>query len=149
MVQTGLLAGCRVSELCNLQVEQVDLVAAAIALKGCKGDKDRNLPIAEKLLTALKEWIGERRTGNLFPGPKGRRLAPRTFQLRLATLARQAGILKRVHPHIMRHTFATSLLRTGADIAEVQQLLGHSSLKTTAAYLHVDVGRLKSAVDRL
>jgi integrase/recombinase XerD len=67
----------------------------------------------------------------------------------LATLARQAGILKRVHPHIMRHTFATSLLRTGADIAEVQQLLGHSSLKTTAAYLHVDVGRLKSAVDRL
>lgn len=149
MIQTGLLTGARVSEICNLRIEDVDLASPALAIKHGKGDKDRNVPIAEKLLPALRAWIGDRTQGFLFPGPGGRRLCPRTFQERLAALGRRAGLVKPLHPHLMRHTFATSLLRKGVDLKEVQELLGHNNLQTTAIYLHVDVSRLKGAVDRL
>lgn len=149
MIQTGLLAGPRVAELCALTVPDVDLAGAVLAIKRGKGDKDRNVPIGARLMPVLREWIGDRTTGWLFPGPGGRKLNPRTFQKRLAALARAARITKRVHPHLMRHVFACSLLRTGADVREVQDLLGHASLSTTAIYLHVEIGRLKGAVDRL
>jgi site-specific recombinase XerD len=149
MIQLALLAGPRVAELCDMSVEDVDLVGAVLSIKLGKGSKDRNIPIGGRLLVMLREWIGERMTGWLFPGPLGKKLLPRTFQRRLIALARAARITKRVHPHLMRHVFACSLLRTGTDIREVQELLGHASLSTTAIYLHVDTSRLKGAVDRL
>jgi len=150
MVQTGVLAGPRVAELCSLAVSDIDLAGAVIHIRRGKGDKDRNVPIARRLLPALREWIGNRKTGYLFPGPKGKRLATRTFQVRLAELAAAAGIHRsKAHPHIMRHYFACSLLRSGADLTEIQQLLGHANLATTAIYLHVAVDRLKPALDRL
>jgi len=149
MVQTGLLAGCRVAELCDLNVENVDLGGATLAIIEGKGLKDRNVPIGAKLLTVLREWIGERKTGPLFPGPNGKRLLPRTFQRRILTLVKAANIHKAVSPHKLRHTFACGLLRSGADVREVQELLGHANLQTTAVYLHVDTSRLKAAVDRL
>lgn len=149
MIQTGLLAGCRVSELCNLRVEDVDLAGPVIRILRGKGDKDRNVPIGSRLLSVLRAWIGERKSGPLFPGPGGRRLSPRTFQVRLAELGRRAGIMKPVHPHLARHSFATGLLEKGTPIHEVQALLGHANLATTAIYLHVSVARLKGAVDRL
>jgi site-specific recombinase XerD len=149
LVQTGLLAGCRVSELYKLKVEDVDLAAPVLHIVEGKGKKDRNVPIGAKLLIALREWIGERKTGYLFPGPKGKKLSERAFQVRLEQLGKKAGIVKHLHPHLMRHTFATALLRAGVDLRNVQQLLGHSNLQTTATYLHVDVSRLKGDVDRL
>lgn len=149
MIQTGVLAGCRVSELCKLKVEDVDLAGPVIHILHGKGDKDRNVPIGSRLLIVLREWIGERKTSWLFTGPKGRKLAPRTFQSRLAAIGKKAGITKPVHPHLCRHTFASGLLEKGATIAEVQQLMGHASLQTTAVYLHVSVSRLKGAVDKL
>lgn len=149
MIQTGLLAGPRVSELCDLRVMDIDLAGATLAIIGGKGDKDRNVPIGVRLLVALREWIGARTEGYLFPGPHGKRLCPRTFQLRLAALAKSASIRKAIHPHLMRHSFACALLRSATDIREVQELLGHANLATTAIYLSVEVSRLKAAVDRL
>lgn len=149
MIETGLLAGPRLAELCKLEVFDADLDGATLHIRHGKGDKDRNVPIAGRLATALREWIGERKTGWLFPGPKGKRLSVRTFQLRLAALAKAAGIRKRTHPHTLRHCFATQLDATGSTLKEIQELLGHSNLQTTALYLHVSVGRLRGAVDRL
>jgi integrase/recombinase XerC len=149
MIETGLLAGPRVAELCGLEVADIDLAGAMLAIRAGKGDKDRTVPIGRKLLPILLEWIGERRTGWLFPGPGGKQLNPRTFQLRLETLAAAAQIVKPVHPHMLRHAFACALLRSGADLKQIQELLGHSNLATTAIYLHALPEHLKSAVDRL
>lgn len=149
MITTGLKAGPRVSELCDLEVSDIDLAGSILSIKHGKGDKDRNVPIGRKLAVALREWIGDRTQGVLFPGPKGKRLTPRAFQLRLEALAKAAGITKDVHPHLLRHSFACALLRSGTDVREVQELLGHANLATTAVYLHVDPARLQAAVDRL
>ena len=149
MIQTGLLAGCRVSELCKLQVEDIDLPGAVLAIKEGKGKKDRNVPIGDRLAIILKSWIGERKTGWLFPGPKFKRLTTRAFQKRLAALGKRCGLLKSIHPHLTRHSFATSLLESGASIIELQELMGHASIKTTSVYLHVNVGRLKKVIDKL
>jgi site-specific recombinase XerD len=152
MIATGLLAGPRVAELCALTVVNVDLDGAVLMIVAGKGLKDRNIPIGKRLLGILKKWLartGERTTGYLFPGPNGKRLAKRTFQLRLDSLAKAAGVEKDVHPHMLRHSFATSLLRSGSDIREVMELLGHANLATTAIYLSVANERLRGAVDRL
>lgn len=150
MVQTALLAGPRVSELCDLKVENVDLGGAMLAIIEGKGSKDRTIPFGSKLRVVLREWIGERTSGWLFPGPNGKRLSPRTFQERLAALAKAAKInVKKGHPHSLRHGFACSLLHKGADLKEIQELLGHANLATTEIYLHTLPERLRAAVDRL
>ena len=150
MIQCGLMAGPRVAEMCNLKVTNIDLVGAVLSIKLGKGSKDRNVSIGKKLLGVLREWIADRKDGYLFPGPGGKRLAERTFQVRLERLCRAAGISReKAHPHVLRHCFATALLRTGSDIREVQELMGHADLATTAIYLHVESERLKAAVDRL
>jgi site-specific recombinase XerD len=137
MIQTGLLAGGRVAELCNLEVANIDLDGARLEIRRGKGNKDRNIPIGGKLVRVLREWIGGRKDGFLFPGPHGRRLNPRTFQLRLAKIAAAAGITKNVHPHQMRHFFACTALNVGGNVREVMELLGHADLTTTAMYLHL------------
>lgn len=150
MIETARLAGARVAELCNFRIEDLNLDEATLSIQHGKGDKDRNVPIADKLIAMFRQWIGDRKSGWLFPGPKGRKLSTRTFERRLKSLAAAAGIAKRVYPHRLRHTFATSYLRIpGANIHELQQLLGHSSLQTTSIYLHVEVSRMKAAIDKL
>ena len=149
MVQTELLAGPHVSELCDLEVTDIDLAGAVLAIRHGTGDKDRNVPIGKKLMTALRSWIDERKAGWLFPGPRGKHLDPRTFQLRLDTLARAAGIVKNIHPHMLRHSFATALLKRGVNLRIIQPLLGHASVATTQIYAHVDTEDMKFAVDLL
>jgi integrase/recombinase XerD len=149
MLITGSLTGMRVSELCKIRIEDLDLAGQVSSVKHGKGDKDRNIPIADKLLPLLKSWIGDRQQGFVFEGRPGRPLSRRTFHERLAALAKRAGIIKKVYPHLLRHTFATMLLDTGTHLHEVQQLLGHANIQTTAIYLHVNVRRLKGGIDRL
>jgi site-specific recombinase XerD len=149
MIQTGLLAGPRVAELCALEVADIDLAGAVLAIRHGKGDKDRNVSIAVKLLPALREWIGTRKSGWLFPGPNGKRLCTRAFQRRLVTLARAAGIVKATHPHMLRHSFATALLKRGVNLRIIQTLLGHSSVAVTEIYTHIDTSDMKLAVDLL
>lgn len=149
MIQTGLLAGPRVAELCGLRVEDVDLGAGNLSIIRGKGDKDRRVKIGPKLATVLSAWIGTRTTGWLFPGPGGRQLSERTFQVRLDKLAKRAGIAQRVHPHILRHCFATALLKKGVNLRVIQRLLGHSSVAITEIYTFVDDDDAADAVGRL
>jgi len=148
LVHVGLNMGLRVSELCKLEVEHLDFTQRSCLVALGKGAKDRYVPIPEKLAARLQVWIGDRASGPVFPSAGGRRLAIRTVQLRVKRLAKIAGITRNVKCHTLRHTFATRLIETGADIRLVQELMGHSSLNTTEVYLHVDVGRMKGAVDR-
>lgn len=149
MVQTGLLLGLRVSELCKLRIEEVDFDGGFVQVIAGKGDKDRTLPLPARLAPILREWAGDRKTGWLFTSAGDRKLAPRTFQTRLAALGRAAALTKRAKPHGLRHTFATRLLESGAAIHEVSELLGHASIATTQVYLHVLPERLRGAMDRL
>lgn len=149
IILAGLLLGARVSELCGLRVEDVDLEQGLVLILHGKGDKDRALPVPAKLLVELRQWVGRQRTGWLFPGPKGRRLSPRTVQIAVKRLAAAAGILKRVTPHKLRHSYASRLVEKGVDIVAVRDLMGHSSVAVTSIYLHADPSRLRAAVDKL
>lgn len=149
MIVTGWYAGLRVFELCKQRVESIDLAKPVLKVVRGKRGKDRCIPISSELKPLLEAWIGDRREGYLFPGPGGRRIVTRTFQLRLEAIALRAGFTKPVHPHLLRHTYASELLHSGSDITEVQQLMGHSDARTTLVYLHVDVTRLGPCVNRM
>jgi len=137
-------SGPRVSELVGLDLRQVNLDSREIRVWG-KGNKERVVLMgelaAEALTTYLEEsrpkLLGEKRTNALFLNRYGQRLTERSVQITLQETAHRAGIGKRVHPHMLRHTFATHLLDGGADLRVVQELLGHASLTSTQIYTHV------------
>ncbi len=137
-------SGLRVSELVNLNLEQVNLDTREIRVWG-KGSKERmglmGEPAARALATYLSQGrpklLGEKKTSALFLNRYGKRLTERIVQIILANYAKSVGIGKRVHPHMLRHTFATHLLDGGADLRVVQELLGHASLSSTQIYTHV------------
>lgn len=146
----GLLLGLRVSELVGRRVEDLDLDQAVCQCRRGKGDKDRAVPIPARLLPELRTWLAGRRDGWLFPGVGcSGHLSVRAAQLLVQGAARRAGIARRVTPHRLRHSYAVRLLRTGADIMEIKELLGHSSVSTTQVYLSADAERMRAAVDRL
>lgn len=148
-----LFCGLRVSEACRLRVEHVDLDAEQLLVHQGKGAKDRYVPIPSRFLPELRGWLGERRSGWVFPAERRRKgpghLSARYAQALVPAVAERAGISRRITPHKLRHSYATTLLQRGADIRQVQELLGHSDLETTSIYLHCDTSRLKGVVDRL
>ena len=137
-------AGLRVSELARLNLEQVDLDTREIRVWG-KGSKERltliGEPAAQALTTYLNEGrlnlLGRKSTNALFVNRYGARLTERSVQELLDKYARIVGIGKKIHPHMLRHTFATHMLNGGADLRVVQELLGHASLSSTQIYTHV------------
>ncbi|MHB8682571.1 MAG: tyrosine recombinase XerC [Acidimicrobiales bacterium] len=144
-----LLYGCglRVSELCGLDVGDLDLRRRTVTVVG-KGNRQRRLPMHERCAAALTGWVEEGRlamvqpqtpAGALFLNARGRRLGPRDVR---RILDRRAP--SPTHPHALRHSFATHLLDGGADLRVVQELLGHASLQTTQVYTHVSKERLLS-----
>jgi site-specific recombinase XerD len=140
-------AGLRVSELCGLDRRGVDLGARTVTVLG-KGGKERRVPIHDRAVAALAEWLEEGRKE--MPGPKeavfvnqrGARLGPRDVRRILDRLS-----VSPTHPHALRHTFATHLLDGGADLRVVQELLGHASLATTQIYTHVSKERLRAVYE--
>lgn len=138
-------AGLRVSELCSLDVDDVELEGRLVTVTG-KGDKQRRVPIHEVCAAAVERWLPLRcalvtdrsPTPALFYNRRGARLGPRDVRRVLAT--RTGGPL---HPHALRHTYATHLLEGGADLRVVQELLGHANLTTTQVYTHVSKERLQ------
>jgi site-specific recombinase XerD len=149
MVSMGLFLGLRVSELCKLRIEDIDLAARTCLVVEGKGRKDRMVPIGTRVLPVLQEWLGDRRSGPVFPGRGQRPVGVRTAQARITSLGARAGLIRRLKSHTLRHSFATALLQAGANLVDVQELLGHESLATTERYLHVLTDRLKGVVDRL
>lgn len=143
--------GIRVSELCNLRVEDVDTVRRIIHIRGGKGSKDRIVIIPPHLSEELEQYIRENNmlTGPLFPGKSDKNgITPRTVQRLVKKYAKMCNITKEVTPHVFRHSFATNMLRRGADIRYIQRLLGHSSLSTTEVYTHLSEADLIIVYDK-
>jgi integrase/recombinase XerC len=149
-------AGLRVGEVVALDVRDLDLLAREVRVLG-KGRKERSVPLPEAARTALAAWLeARRRPGyqaeplfvSLAGGQPGRRLGERAVRRVLARRAAAAGVADRVHPHRLRHSYATHLLDMGADLREIQELLGHASLSTTQRYLAVSAERLFEVYDR-
>ncbi len=132
-------AGLRVSEVTNLKVADLDRKRKVITVRGGKGRKDRQVMLSDTLREVLVAWWRDARPAEwLFPGEKpGRPLSCGTVFRACREAARRAGINKHVHPHSLRHAFATHLLDDGVSLPVIQVLLGHLNLKTTARYLHV------------
>jgi site-specific recombinase XerD len=149
MIEIKSTMGPRVAELCGIRIEHCDFGRGSILIYQGKGGKDRLVAIPARLVEQLQVWIGDRRTGFLFAGPKGKRMSTRTFRSNLKKLAQAADLQRRVHPHSLRHTAANQMLAKGALLTDVQGALGHSHISTTAIYLHTDVRRQKSFMDKM
>lgn len=139
-------AGLRVSEVTNLKVPDLDRERRVIWVRGGKGHKDRQVMLAEPLREVLVAyWRWKQPTDWLFPGDKPDWPIARASVFRICrNAARAAGIAKPVHPHSLRHAFATHLLDDGANLLVIQALLGHKHLKTTARYLHLSESAVRS-----
>jgi site-specific recombinase XerD len=140
-------AGLRVSELCGLDRDGVDLRGRSVRVLG-KGNKERRVPIHDEAVAALAAWLDEGREAMagpleaVFVNRRGSRLGPRDVR---RILDRRAA--SPTHPHALRHTYATHLLDGGADLRVVQELLGHASLATTQIYTHVSKERLRAVYE--
>lgn len=144
LLMTAYATGLRLSEVLNLRVCDLDSQRRVIRVHLGKGHKDREVMLSPKLLELLRQyWKQERPQSWLFPGPGGQGpLSPSTVQ-RVCVQARlRSGLGKKVSSHSLRHSFATHLLEAGADLRTIQLLLGHTSLSTTARYLHVSKASL-------
>lgn len=150
MAELLYATGMRVSELLALKLDYVNLQDGWVRVLG-KGSKERLIPIHARAVSILKQYLVLRQgrfkeaQAGLFLSRRGKPLSRVQFWRDLKTLARRAGVAADVHPHLLRHTFATHLLQGGADLRSVQELLGHSSLSTTQIYTHLDRSALKSA----
>jgi integrase/recombinase XerC len=143
-------SGLRLSELTGLNCEQLDIADGLVQVLG-KGSKTRVLPVGSKAREALSEWLKLRLLANpqddaVFVSQQGRRLGPRAIQLRVkAAGERELG--QNLHPHMLRHSFASHLLESSQDLRAVQELLGHSDISTTQIYTHLDFQHLATVYD--
>lgn len=145
-------AGLRVSEVTRLEIQDIDSDRMLIKIKQGKGKKDRYVMLANSILLQLRDYFKEYRPCRwLFEGAtKQNHISERTIQKIFKTVCSNAGIRKKVSVHSLRHSFATHLLENGTDIRYIQELLGHSSSKTTEIYTHVskkNITNIKSPFD--
>lgn len=145
-------SGLRLAELVRLDLADLDARDATVRVTG-KGSKTRVVPVGRHALAALEAWLAERRTilgpdaTALFVGIAGRRVTPRGVQSRLKVWARRQGLDLNLHPHMMRHSFASHLLESSGDLRAVQELLGHADISTTQVYTHLDFQHLAQVYD--
>jgi integrase/recombinase XerC len=152
-------SGLRLAELIGLDVRPtagssgwLDDPAGEITVTG-KGAKTRTVPVGQKALRALAAWRATRQQLArpdelaLFVGARGRRIAPTVVQTRLKRWAQLSGVPANVHPHVLRHSFATHLLQSSGDLRAVQELLGHANISTTQIYTHLDFQQLARVYD--
>lgn len=144
-------SGVRVSELVSLNLNGIDLELGIAKVMG-KRRKERIVPVGSKAVEALKGYLETRGdlTGEvpLFVNARGGRLTARSVGRLVKKYTTLSGIFRRISPHSLRHTFATHLLDSGADIREIQEMLGHASLSTTQRYTHLTMGRLMEVYDK-
>lgn len=153
IVETLYACGLRVSELCNLKIKDIDFEDLTIRVIG-KGNKERLIPFYPNLKDEFNEYINTYRKDVLnakeceyfFVSNRGDKLTERSIQKMLDKVSLDVGLPIKVHPHMLRHSFATHLLDNGADLRTVQELLGHSGLQTTQIYTHLTYDRLKKTI---
>ena len=153
-------SGLRRAELIGLDLGDVDLAAGEVTLTG-KGRKTRIVPVGRQALDALRNWLAQRAqlptkvataaasdTAALFLGARGGRISATAVRLALNQLAVKHGVTAHVHPHALRHSFASHVLQSSGDLRAVQEMLGHASLSTTQVYTHLDFQHLAQVYDR-
>lgn len=145
-------SGLRLSELSGLRVEDVNLDDATVRVTG-KGNKTRIVPVGSHAIAAIRFWLEERNKSfgsqsALFPGKSGKPLSQRAIQYCVRKWAVKQGISGNVHPHVLRHSFASHVLQSSGDLRAVQEMLGHASISTTQVYTHLDFQYLAKAYDK-
>lgn len=152
-------SGLRLSELVNLDLEDLDMRGAMVTVTG-KGRKTRILPVGRFAIEALQKWLHIRQNflpqaddsthldGPVFLSKRGRRLAQRSVQSRLQKYSLQQDVGQKVHPHMLRHSFASHMLESSGDLRAVQELLGHANISTTQIYTHLDFQHLAKVYDQ-
>jgi integrase/recombinase XerC len=151
MLELFYSSGLRLSELVGLDLDGLDLAAGLVRVRG-KGNKVRELPVGRMARQALEQWLPLRKLANpgdgaVFVSQQGRRLGARAVQLRV----RQAGVRElgqHLHPHMLRHSFASHMLESSQDLRAVQELLGHADIATTQIYTHLDFQHLAKVYDQ-
>jgi len=154
LLMTLYATGARNSELTHLEVSDIDSHRMVVHIRGGKGRKDRDVMLSAKLLTALRaHWrcYHRRSSSWLFPSNylKDRPIDTKTVWYTCQKSAQRAGLQKHVHPHTLRHCFATHLYEAGTDLRTIQVLLGHEDLKDTLLYVHLAIQRLNSTASPL
>ncbi|MGJ4804950.1 tyrosine recombinase XerC [Luteimonas sp. SDU82] len=149
MLELFYSSGLRLSELCTLRWGDLHLEQGLVNVVG-KGGKERIVPVGSFACEALREWrrdSGGRDASPVFPGRGGKPISPRAVQMRMRLLAQRQGLFKRVHPHLLRHSFASHVLESSGDLRGVQELLGHADISTTQIYTHLDFVHLAKVYD--
>lgn len=153
MLELLYSAGLRVSELTTLTWNQVDLAEGMVRVVG-KGRRERIVPIGAPAIKALKRWhkihfvVAGSDQPRIFTSMKGKPLGVRAIQKRVAWWSARQGLDQSVHPHQLRHSFASHILESSGDLRAVQELLGHANLSTTQIYTHLDFQHLAETYDR-
>ena len=151
MLELLYSSGLRLAELVALDLGDIDHRERIVRVTG-KGAKTRVLPVGRHALSALAAWLKVRPAGPdesaVFTGRSGRRLGPRSVQQRIRRLAQARGLPGRLHPHTLRHSFASHLLESSGDLRAVQELLGHADISTTQIYTHLDFQHLAQVYDQ-
>ena len=147
-------SGLRLSELAALNLADIDLPDNSLMIRTGKGGKSRILPIGSKAVTAINNWLELRQKNAavsdsaVFISTRGTRLGQRSIELRLEQWCKKKGIAEHIHPHMLRHSFASHLLESSQDLRAVQELLGHSNISTTQIYTHLDFQHLADVYDK-
>jgi len=151
MLEVMYGAGLRLSELVNLDIKHLDLESGEVWVMG-KGSKERRLPVGRNAVVWIEHWLDLRGLFGtdddaLFLSKLGKRISARNVQKRFAEWGIKQGLNSHVHPHKLRHSFATHMLESSGDLRGVQELLGHANLSTTQIYTHLDFQHLASVYD--
>jgi len=146
-------SGLRLSELAGLDVDRLDLASGEVRVWG-KGAKERIVPVGAPAAAAVRAWLKIRSAlpktdpKALFLGRSGKRITPRSIERHLAEWAVRQGLGRHVHPHMLRHSFASHVLQSSGDLRAVQEMLGHASIASTQVYTHLDFQYLAKAYDQ-
>lgn len=151
MLEVMYGSGLRLSELVNLNCRELNLKEGEIRVMG-KGNKERKLPLGRESIKWIQHWLSMRnllepQDDALFISKLGRRISPRNVEKRFAEWGIKQGLSSHVHPHKLRHSFATHMLESSRDLRAVQELLGHADLSTTQVYTHLDFSHLSDVYD--
>jgi len=152
LLELAYSSGLRLAELVQLDADGVDATSGEVRVMG-KGAKERIVPVGAPAATAIGAWLAARASvaapgeAALFVGPRGRRISPRSVERRFAQWAIRQGLARHVHPHMLRHSFASHVLQSSGDLRAVQEMLGHASIASTQVYTHLDFQALAKVYD--